>query len=365
MIIIRIGNKRIRFGKDKRRKASPAAKNVNIKSSVKENSTNTSRVRSKNNSLQSKNINTLNYSDMLKFSARIISILTIFSLIIGFTIRLLPTSSKTPKLIANAKRQRGVIYINPAGGGSDTGASNDDRKSKNDNLEIALGVKESLEKKNFKVIISRTSDKNVKEDERIAKANKNEADFMVTIDRDKTKNDESSGINAYVNTNKDLKSQYLAASILNEVNAIDVEKVDGLLHIGKDGNTGKNYTVNAKAKMPSCVIIMGSISSKSDNEIIDKKKRECSEAIANGIESAYYKVYSSGDEVKQENINALVENDFIKDKETDESEESSKEKSKKDMNSNEVSKSNPTEEKKKNSNPDKYDDSEDSYGDLM
>ena len=88
----------------------------------------------------------------------------------------------------------------------------------------------------------------------------------------------------------------------------------------------------------------------------------------------YFYIVSSGipnitkvltEVIKQENINALVENDFIKDKETDESEESSKEKSKKDMNSNEVSKSNPTEEKKKNSNPDKYDDSEDSYGDLM
>lgn len=366
MIILRIGNKRIRLGKDNRKKASPtSSRTTSSRRDIRESArpSNTKKTKATNKSMRS-----FSYADMLKFSARIISILTIFSLVAGFTIRILPTSSRTPKVIANAKGQRGVIYLNPAGGGKDNGVTNGDRKAKDDNLELALGVKGSLEKKNFKVIISRTSDKDVKDADRIAKANKNEANFMVTIDRDKAKIEEPSGINAYVNTNKDLKSQYLAAAILNEVNTIDTERKKGILHIGRKGNPDKNYLVNSKPKMPSCVILAGSITSKSDNELIDKKKKECSEAIANGIESAYYKIYNSGEEVNQENVNSLAENDFIKEEEKEESEkpeESSEEKPNNEINSSKSEKESSAEKKKNKENPDKYDDSEDAYGDLM
>lgn len=40
----------------------------------------------------------------------------------------------------------------------------------------------------------------------------------------------------------------------------------GVLHLGKSEDTDDNYIENSKAKMPSCMLLLGSISSKDDNE---------------------------------------------------------------------------------------------------
>ena len=45
--------------------------------------------------------------------------------------------------------------------------------------------------------------------------------------------------------------------------------------------------------MPSCMVEVGFISDKGDNRLVDKKLDEIAEALAEGIETTYEKIYES------------------------------------------------------------------------
>lgn len=349
--------------KNKKKGIISIAKNKQGKKhSVRNNTNSHNALTKKQNAIIKKRANN-SFANMLKFSSKIISILTIFCLITGFIIRIIPTSRLTPKAIANAKNQKGIIYLNPVAGGKDDGNVYKDRKSKDENLEISLKIKDKLEKKNYKVVISRNDDSDVKKSDRTEEANKKKCDIMVSIDRDKKDDDKASGINAFVSTSKNIKSEYLGASIINELNGVSNYASTGVLHLGKSEDSDENYIENSKAKMPSCMLLLGSISSKDDNEKFDKYIDDYAEAIANGIDSAYYKICLSGETINQEDVNKLSENDFIEEKNSAEDEEN------KSNDESEASENSAEEEDKKDhdsnyNNPNKYEDDADSYGDL-
>lgn len=346
MIVLRIGKKKIRLG-------------------IKKN-------KSKRKSAKSRNQNR-GFSDMLKFSAKIITVLTIFCLLTGFIIRLIPSSKLTPKVIANAKKQKGTIYLNPVGGSNKDDKSGGNRNAEKDNLEITLSVKEKLEKKNYKVIIARDDDTNVKVEERISEANKNKCDLMVSIDRNKSKVKEAYGVNAFISNSKNLKSQYLAASIINEMNGLANYEFPGKMHLGKIGDDEENYIENSKTNMPSCMLFIGSVTNKEDNKKFDDAKDDYANAIANGIDSAYYKIYLSGDNISRDDIKKMSKDDFsdkndIKKEDADienENQVENSEDSKVTESDNSSSEENGNNsDKSTNNNPNKFDDDEDSYGDL-
>lgn len=336
MIVLRIGKSKIRLGSKKNKRRSVKGKGHNH-----------------------------GFSDMLKFSTKIISILTVFCLVTGFIIRLIPTSKLTPKVIANAKKQKGVIYLNPVGGTNKDDKSGGKRSAAKDNLEITLSVKEKLEKKNYKVIIARDDDTNVKVEDRIAEANKNKCDLMVSIDRSKSKEKEAYGVNAFISNSKNLKSQYLAASIINEMNGLANYETPGKMHIGKRGDEDENYIENSKTNMPSCVLFIGSITNKEDNKKFDEGKDDYANAIANGIDSAYYKIYLSGDDISKDDVKKLSPDD-LSDKKDNKKEDADTNSEEVEENKEESKASESSDDANKNTNKDseKYDDDEDSYGDL-
>lgn len=338
MIVFRIGKSRIRLGRKK----------------------------NKRNSVKKKRQHN-GFYDMMKFSSKIVSILTIFCLITGFIIRLIPTSKITPKVIANAKKQKGIIYLNPVGGSDKNDKSTNKRNAAKDNLEIALLVKEQLEEKNYKVIIARDDNTNVKVDERISESNKSKCDLMVSIDRYNSNENDIYGINAFISNSKNIKSQYLAASIINEFNGLAIYESPGKTNIGKIGDAEENYIENSKTNMPSCMLFIGSVASKEDNKKLDEGKEDYANAIANGIDSAYYKIYLSGDNITKEDVQKILGDDFsheddVNKEDVDKNDEDQVEKNENsnqnDNNSNEDS-SNSTNKNSKN-----YADDEDSYGDL-
>lgn len=337
MIVLRIGKSKIRLGFNKKHKKVPTKKKRSH-----------------------------GFTDMLKFSTKIVSLLTVFCLITGFIIRIIPTSRITPKVIANAKKQKGVICLNPVGGEKGKKEEGKAGRADKDNLEICLAVKKELEKKNYKVILTRDDDSNVKISDRIAKANKKNCDLMISIDRNKSKDDKPYGINAFISNSKNLKSQYLAASIINEMNGLNNYDFNGKMNLGKIDNAEDNYLENSKSNMPSCMLFIGSVSSKDDNKYFDEQKDQYAKAIANGIDSAYYNIFLSGDKLSNKDVQQLSNNDFSDNEKTEkiDNEDADKEATEIDEEKTGGDDSQASDAVKSDNKSDKYDEDEDSYGDL-
>ena len=84
---------------------------------------------------------------------------------------------------SKAVKNGGVIFIDPGHGGSDPGAETSKRQEKKDTLKIARLLKEDLEKKGYKVYMSRSTDKDVDRQARGKMANNKNADLFVSIHR--------------------------------------------------------------------------------------------------------------------------------------------------------------------------------------
>ncbi len=178
--------------------------------------------------------------------------------------------------------ERYVVCVDPGHGGNDAGAtySKKSRLEKDDNLKLALLVKQELEKKNIKVIMTRVDDSQVSLKERCKKANKSRADLFVSLHRNSSS--DGTGMEVWIKDKPDKQEVKLAESILNGL----VNK-SGLLNRGvKKGyrdTSGNNYYVNANTNMPSCLVEVGFISNKNDNENFDKNIEKYAQCIAKAI----------------------------------------------------------------------------------
>ena len=62
---------------------------------------------------------------------------------------------------------KAVVCLDPSKGGKDTGVSSSGRKEKDINLEMALDIKSKLESDGIEVVMTRTSDRDVTDEERV------------------------------------------------------------------------------------------------------------------------------------------------------------------------------------------------------
>ncbi len=182
-----------------------------------------------------------------------------------------------------------VVCLDPGHGGKDVGAtySNKSRLEKDDNLTLALKVKEYLETQDIKVVMTRDTDKYVSLKERCRKANKSKADLFVSLHRNSS--DSGSGMEVWIKDNPTAEEYRLGKSILSAL--VDES---GLTNRGvKKGfrdSSGNNYYVNANTNMPSCLVEVGFISNKIDNENFDKNIEKYAKAISTAIVESLKKV---------------------------------------------------------------------------
>ena len=99
-------------------------------------------------------------------------------------------------VLAPPKLDRGVIFIDPGHGGHDPGSQTKSRKEKDDTLRIALQIKKELNKKKFKVYLTREND-SFTERIKIGKlANRKKAKLMVSIHRNKAGDPRAQGLSS-------------------------------------------------------------------------------------------------------------------------------------------------------------------------
>lgn len=180
------------------------------------------------------------------------------------------------------KDEQKIVCIDPGHGGSASGAVSADKKrfEKDDNLALSLKIKEKLEQKDVKVIMTRDDDSDVSLKDRCKKANKNRADVFVAIHRNSSM--DGTGMEVWIKDKPSKKEERLAKDILNSL-----VKCSGQLNRGvKKGyrnNSGNNYYVNANTNMPSCLVEVGFITNEEDNKKFDKLLDTYAQSIADSI----------------------------------------------------------------------------------
>lgn len=179
-----------------------------------------------------------------------------------------------------------IICIDPGHGGVQPGAVNGSRKEKDDVLKMALAVQKLLAKQGVKVVMTRTSDKDVEIMDRCAIANNADADYFISIHRN---SGGGTGHEAWVLSSATSATTAKAKTIVD-----NICKVDGKNRGVKKGAVSySDYGVNKYSNMPSCLLELGFIDSSADNKSFDKHFDAFALAIAKGLCAAVGVTYKT------------------------------------------------------------------------
>lgn len=168
------------------------------------------------------------------------------------------------------------ICIDAGHGGNDSGATYNSRKEKNDVLKIALKVKEFLEFQKITVIMTRTTDIEQTIEKRCKIANDNNVDYFISIHRN---SGGGKGVESWVHSQATTNTYNKAKIIIDEIIKICFSNRG----VKKGAINYTDYGINKYSNAPSCLLELGFIDSKSDNDLLDKNFNKICEAIAKGI----------------------------------------------------------------------------------
>lgn len=172
-----------------------------------------------------------------------------------------------------------IVCIDAGHGGSDVGATSTDGKrlEKDDNLHLALKVRDELEKSGVKVVLTRDDDSEITLKERCKLANKNRCDLFISLHRNSSA--KGTGIEAWISKNEKNGEKRLAKNLINAICEITGQENRGVKLGYRDGSAN-NYYINANTNMPSILLEVGFVTDKNDNKVFDEKTDEISRAVA-------------------------------------------------------------------------------------
>ncbi len=205
-------------------------------------------------------------------------VFTFLAVVICFIIAVKALSSITTVIFDNTY----TVCLDPGHGGDDFGAvlNSAGRYEKDDNLRLAMLVKEELEKFDIKVILTREDDTFVSLKQRCRIANKSRADIFVSLHRNSSSS--GSGMEIWIKDNPEEKEIELAEDILSALTQSSSLMSRGVKKGFRD-SSGNNYYVNANTNMPSCLVEVGFISNIEDNKNFDENINNYAKGIAKAI----------------------------------------------------------------------------------
>lgn len=176
-----------------------------------------------------------------------------------------------------------TVCIDAAHGGSSTGGASGNYTEKAITLSVALKVKEYLEESGVNVVMTRTSDKDVTNEQRVKTCNDSKASVMVSIhmnSADKTVT--AKGAECWVHTKKPADSQKLAEDILKQLKS-EAGFNDRGVKYGTVADNKENYYINSHSSCASMVLQLGFITDSTDVKLVTDKLDTTATAIADGI----------------------------------------------------------------------------------
>jgi len=172
-----------------------------------------------------------------------------------------------------------TVMLDPGHGGSDPGAQRSMLPEKDLNLRIALLLKQELERRGFKVIMTRNDDRYLSLDQRLQLTAESGADIFVSIHHNAAANPGAAGYEIYVPPPG--KPNYAASLRL----AADIQS-----HIISDmtvidrGVKSANFKV-LRTQLPAVLIEAGFISNPAEEKAVNSSGRQqaAAAAVATGI----------------------------------------------------------------------------------
>ncbi len=171
--------------------------------------------------------------------------------------------------------ERRIVMIDAGHGGSDPGATWNERQEKDDVLRLALAVGRILSRNGVDVRYTRTDDTYNTPLEKAMMGNESEVDYFISIHRNAMPIPGSaSGIESLVFENQGIPS-LLAANINEQLTKT------GFMDLGIIERPG--LVVLRRTEMPAVLIEAGFIDNDADNELFDENFQAVAQAIADGI----------------------------------------------------------------------------------
>ncbi|HHT47418.1 MAG TPA: SH3 domain-containing protein [Firmicutes bacterium] len=188
------------------------------------------------------------------------------------------TSRSTTSRDGSARTQDITLVIDPGHGGSDAGATGiTGLKEKDVNLTVSLYLAELLRSRGFNVVLTRNNDIGLSLSERVAIAERAEADLFISIHANAhLTNIFASGTETYYYQNKSTSPQsfYLASLIQRETTR--------LLKLPNRGVKTKPFHVIKETSMPSALLELAFLSN-----AVDEKMLKSSDFLKLGAEGIY------------------------------------------------------------------------------
>lgn len=177
-----------------------------------------------------------------------------------------------------------TVCIDAGHGGSDVGAIGlDGSYEKDHNLEIALKVRDALEKSGVSVVLTRADDSNTTLNYRSDVANEAKADLFVSLHRNSTANPNTTkGVEIWIHSSGSERSYAAADNILTSLEEVGITANRGV-RIGTQGDSDDDYAVIRDTDMTSMIIEMGFMTSQEDLDYFNHNIDNYAKAISNGI----------------------------------------------------------------------------------
>lgn len=195
----------------------------------------------------------------------------------------------TPMPTATPEPDKYVVCIDAGHGDWDGGAVKtvngvEVRVEKDDNLRMAMLLREALKAYDIEVVMTRDTDVYLGLSERAQIANAAGADVLISLHRNAYAGTaEVQGVEYWIHNSRPADAESLAQKI-----SAEVVKVGGMVNrgvkYGTIASSKENYAINREANMASMIIELGFISSEADNAALD----EYGEDYAKGMAKAVY-----------------------------------------------------------------------------
>lgn len=172
-----------------------------------------------------------------------------------------------------------VVCLDAGHGADDVGATSTGgaRLEKDDNLRLTLKVRDKLEAKGVKTVLTREDDSDITLKERCRLANKKRCDFFLSIHRNSSVS--GSGFEAWIAKEPKGNEEQTAQELVDALSDISGLPNRGVKR-GYRNSSGNNYYVNSNTNMPSILLEVGFVTNDEDNKSFDKSLDEYAEAIA-------------------------------------------------------------------------------------
>ncbi len=175
-----------------------------------------------------------------------------------------------------------TVCLDAGHGADDVGATSTGgaRLEKDDNLRLTLKVRDRLEEKGVKVVLTRGDDSDITLKERCKLANRKRCDFFLSLHRNSSVS--GTGFEAWIAKEPKGNEEETAEKLVAALSDISGLPNRGVKH-GYRNSSGNNYYVNSNTNMPSILLEVGFVTNEEDNKSFDKSLDENAEAIADII----------------------------------------------------------------------------------